>query len=216
MPITVTSDSIEIRRNESSSVVSLKDYILCTFPNGQVLKSLKLRLNNVNDEDYYKFTYNKSDTNVYYNNNYIGNPENIIDDNWTQVGSATYEESKEGLYVDSSGLNNDGFLSIQLNQNSKTNSNTYIVIASPQLVATQLGIDGVKEFLIDETNTDVYDATKLITQYFPIVQDELSSNYYPFVNKINVNNIRFNAPSNKSLADYKDYNNYLLSKLIFI
>ena len=206
MPISVSSDSIEIRRNETSSVVSLKDYILYTFPNGQVLKSVKLRLNNVINEDFYKFSYTKSDTNVYYNNNYIGNPENIIDSEWTKIVTMSYDESIIGFKVDSSNLNSNGFLSIQLNQNSKTNSNTYIVIASPQLVATQMGIDGVKNFLIDETNTDVYDASKLITQYFPIVQNELSSNYYPFVNKINVNNIRFNAPSNKSLADYKDYN----------
>ena len=216
MPISVSSDSIEITRNETASVVSLKDYMLYTFPNGQVLKSVNLRLNNVINEDYYRFRYTKSDTNIYYNNNYIGNPENIIDDNWTKIVTMSYESSIAGFTVDSSNLNPDGFLSIQLNQDSKTNSNTYIVIGSPQLVATQMGIDGVKNFLIDETNSDVYDASKLITQYFPIVQDinnpttisnkidDLYTNYYPFVNIPNTNNITFNALSNKLLIDYKN------------
>lgn len=216
MPISVSSDSIEITRNGTSSIVSLQDYVLYTFPNQQILKSVNLRLNSVVTNDYYKFSYTKSDTNVYYNNNYIGNPENIIDDDWTIITTMSYEDSIIGFTVDSSNLNPNGFLSIQLNQDSITNSNTYIVIACPQLVATQMGIDGVKEFLIDETNSSIYDASKLITQYFPIVQDinnpttisnkidELHTNYYPFVNINNINNITFYALSNKTMLDYTD------------
>ena len=209
--ISVTSDSINITRMvndvevndvEIQNPVSLKNYNLYEFPNGQILKSKNLRLNN--NGDYYKFTYTKSNTiEVFYNDTYIGNPKDIT--SWNSIDTITYAAAKDGFILNKNSINtDDGFLQIVLNENSKSNSDTYIVIASPQLVATQMGIDGVKNLLIDSTKSDVYAASELITRYFPIVQDESGSIYTPFVNIDNVNNITFTTLIDKQLTEYMD------------
>jgi hypothetical protein len=76
-----------------------------------------------------------------------------------------------------------------------------------------MGFDGVKEFLIDKNDGNIYDETKLVTKYIPIIQDPNNPTilinkvgqytyYYPFKNTANVNNVEFKTIVTKSISDY--------------
>jgi len=222
LDLMVISDEVEITRstNNGNSVTVttklLKDFKLYNFVNGQILKANCLRvLSNNFINDFYMLEYNKSNTLVYYNNKYIGNPEQINTNNeWgLPIVTKSFEDSKNGFYVNELGENVNGFLYVQVSENSKTNSETLFVIACPHLKATQMGVDGVKDFLIDKTNSFIYDETKLLTKYIPIVQDPNNSTqlvnvigvytyYYPFKNTANVNNVEFKTIVTKSIYQY--------------
>lgn len=224
LDLMVISDEIKITRstnngNGGTFIKLLEDFKLYDFVNGKVLKANCLRvLGNTLVDDFYKLEYNKSNTRVYYNNKYIGIPEEITE--WKEIVSKTFEESKGGFYVNESGENVnesgenvDGFLNIKLTENSKTNSESFIVIACPHLKATQMGLDGVKQFLINKTDTNIYDKDKLVTKYMPIFPDTnnttilidkvgIYTNYYPFKDTANVNNIEFKTIVTKAIHEY--------------
>jgi hypothetical protein len=222
LDLMVISDEIEITRSTNNgndvtvTTKLLKDFKLYNFVNGQILKANCLRvLNNTLVDDFYRLEYNKSNTLVYYNNKYIGNPEQInTNEEWGQpIVTKTFEDSKDGFYVNESGENVNGFLYIEVSENSKTNSETFIVIACPHLKATQMGFDGVKEFLINKTDESIYDENKLVTKYIPIIQDPNNSTilintvdeytyYYPFTNTANVNNVEFKTTVTKAIHEY--------------
>jgi len=222
LDLMVISDEVEITRstNNGNSVTVttklLKDFKLYNFVNGQILKANCLRVlsNNIVD-DFYRLEYNKSNTLVYYNNKYIGNPEQINTNNeWgLPIVTKSFEDSKNGFYVNELGENVNGFLYVEVSESSKTNSETLFVIACPHLKATQMGVDGVKDFLIDKTNSFIYDETKLLTKYIPIFQDPNNPTqlvnvigdytyYYPFTNTANVNNVEFKTIVTKSIYQY--------------
>jgi hypothetical protein len=220
--LNIISDEIEITRttnNGNDIIVTrnlLEDFKLYNFVNGQILKSNCLRvLSNTLVDDFYRLEYNKSNTLVYYNNKYIGNPEDLnANDEWgLPIVTKTFDESKNGFFVTEIGVNEDGFLFIEVNENSKTNSETFIVIACPHLKATQIGFDGVKGFLIDKTDGNIYDESKLVIKYIPIIQDpnnptilinniEEYTYYYPFTNTENVNNVEFKTIVTKFIYEY--------------
>jgi hypothetical protein len=207
MPIIISSDSITISRNtttgETSYTKSLKSFILYEFANGKVLKPLNVRvIESILNEEYI-LAYSKANTFVYYNSSYVGNPENIT--NWgTAISNVDFAKARVGFTIDQNGLNDNGFLNIGIGNNTRTNSITYFVIANPQLVATQLDINGAKQLPFDTTNPDVYDGTKLTTYYFNVNTE--TRVYNPFSAKTNLNNIKFTASSIKALIDYTDPN----------
>jgi hypothetical protein len=205
MPITISSDSVTITRNTlsglTSTTKSLKEFKLYTFYNGEVLKSLNLRAINSNITDFFVLAYSKANTFVYYNSSYIGNPELLSDLEWgTAILDVDFATAQVGFNVDQSGLNNEGFLRIGISNNTQTNSITYFVIAEPHLLASQLDVNGVLQTPFDTTDSSVYDATKLITYYFPA--NTQTSIYNPFATFANLNNITFTATSIKTIADY--------------
>ena len=219
LDLMVVSDEIEITRstnngNNEPVTKLLKDFKLYNFVNGQILKANCLRvLNNTLVNDFYRLEYNKSNTLVYYNNKYIGNPQQITE--WKKIVEKSFGDSKDGFYVNELVENVNGFLYIKLTENSKTNSESFIVIACPHLKATQMGIDGVKQFLINKTDTSIYDKDKLVTKYIPIFQDPnnttilidkvgIYTNYYPFAGTANVNNVEFKTIVTKAIHEYGD------------
>jgi hypothetical protein len=214
MPIIISSDSVIITRNTlsglTSTTKSLKEYQLYTFNDGTVLKSLNLRalISNINDP--YKLAYSKANTVVYYNSNYIGNPEDLTTGDWgTEIFNVDFATAQVGFTIDQNGLNNNGFLNIGISNNTQTNSITYFVIANPQLVASQLDINGIKNLPFDTMNSEVYDETKLITYYFPA--NTQTSVYNPFATFANLNNITFTVASIKAISDYADSSKNVVS-----
>jgi hypothetical protein len=205
MPITISSDSVTILRKTlaetTTTTHNLKDYKLYTFINGEVLKSLNLRSINLNEE--YILAYSKANTFVFYNNSYIGNPADLT--NWgTAISEVDFATARLGFNINQKGIDNtdNKFLNIGIGNNTRTNSITYFVIAEPQLVASQLDINGAASVPFDTTNPLIYDATKLITYYFPV---NLQTNIYtPFVDNPNLNNMIFTAASIKNLTEYTD------------
>ena len=221
MPLTVTSDSITITRTIGGGTPTitehfLQDYKLYTFINGQVLKPRSLRVANTINTEYYNFTYDKSNIIVYYNNKYVGNPADIPLSNWgNKIATVPFSLATLGFKIGSgsTGLNTNGFLTITLNQNSTHNTNTYFVVACPQLKATQMGVNGVKNVFSDKTNTSVYDESQLVTQYFPVLPDinnptivvrDFTSfiEYYPFSNIDNINNVIFRTYNRQPILSY--------------
>ncbi len=221
LDLMVISDEIKITRstnngNGGTFIKLLEDFKLYDFVNGKVLKANCLRvLGNTLVDDFYKLEYNKSNTLVYYNNKYIGDPEQINTNNqWGRpIVTKTFEDSKDGFYVNESEEDENGFLFIKLTENSTTNSESFIVIACPQLKATQMGVDGVKQFLINKTDTNIYDKDKLVTKYMPIFPDSNNTTipinkvgqdtyYNPFTDTANVNNVEFKTIVTKSIYQY--------------
>ena len=230
LELMVVSDEVQIIRttyNDGVTVVSgegekilLKTFKLYNFENGQVLKANCLKvLGNTFVDDFYKLKYNKSNTFVYYNNKYIGIPQQITE--WKEIVEKSFGDSKNGFYVNESGEDENGFLFIKLTENSKTNSESFIVIACPQLKATQMGVDGVKEFSINKTDTNIYDKDKLVTKYMPIFPDPVNTTipiitvpdtdtgdiytcYNPFYEKEKVNDVEFKTKVNKAIHEYGD------------
>ena len=106
LDLMVISDEVKITRTtydeNGVTVVTdttklLEDFKLYNFGNGQVLKANCLRvLSNTFVDDFYKLVYNKSNTIVYYNNKYIGNPEEInTNEEWgLPIVIKSFEESK--------------------------------------------------------------------------------------------------------------------------
>jgi hypothetical protein len=217
MPITISSDKVAITRTSYSTGEEVKvietkflqDCELYTFVNGDKLRSLNLRssgsiLNNSKADDFYSLTYGRSNISVYYNNSDIGNPTDLTDAEWgTKISETSFTNAKKGFIINETGLNSNGFLTVTASNDTKIGSISYIVIAKPQICATQLDIDGAKN-LPFTTNTDDYDATKLVTQYFPIVSSKIAD-YKPFYeyesNKIN--NVTFTS-IDKEFADYNN------------
>lgn len=203
MPIVLSSDTIRITRKSTNTIttdVPLINYKLYTFENGEVLKALNLRVSTAND--YHELVYSKSQTLVYYNSNYIGDPADLTNENWgTEILSVTFAEAKNGIIINSVGENEDGFLGFSVSDNTRTNSTTFIVIAMPQLFATQLTVDGAVQLPFNTNDNDFYDVRKLITMYFPI--NYYASVYNPFFNsEFYVNNVTFTGDFSKDLYKY--------------
>lgn len=206
MPIIINSDSVTITRNTlsglTSDTVALQAFKLYTFINGEVLKVLNLRAKDSNINDFYMLAYSKANTFVFYNNIYIGNPEDLTNEEWGEaISDVDFSTAQLGFKIDQNGLNNDGFLNIGISNNTQTNSITYFIIANPQLVATQMDINGVKQIPFDTTNTEIYDDTKLITYYFPATNTNI---YKPFESNVNINNVTFTKTFVKELTEYTD------------
>lgn len=210
LPIVLSSDSVRIIRNSTpqySQVFQLSEYKLYQFNNLEVLKALNLRISSPID-DYYELVYSKSQTLVYYNSNDIGNPDDITDQDWgTKILDIDFSVAKTGVKIDQNGQNDaGGFLFFNVSDTTRTNSTTFIVIATPQMFAKQLSVDGVVQLPFDTTNSDFYDENKLITMYFPITDSNV---YEPFsqvaVGK-NVNNVTFTFTGDlsKPIKDYVD------------
>jgi hypothetical protein len=143
--------------------------------------------------------YSKANTYVFYNNSYIGNPADLTNWDWgVAISNVDFATARVGFNINE-------FLNIGIGNNTRTNSITYFVIAEPQLVASQLDINGAASVPFDTTNPLIYDATKLITYYFPVTNQTFQTNVYtPFSTNANLNNITFTATSTKALTDYTD------------
>lgn len=211
MPITISSDSVTITRTSSVTGISssitklLQDYELYTFVNGEILKSLNLRANwsSPNTSDYYFLNHGKANMLVYYNNSYIGNPQDITVQDWgTKISEVGFSDAKNGFTLTEIGLDNDGFLTVTVNDDIVTDSVSFYIIAEPQMSASQLAMDGAKIFPFDTTDARVYDASKLITTYFPITSVG-NTGYKPFETIASLNNVTFTS-INKEFIDYNN------------
>jgi len=213
LPIFLRSDSVRIIRNLTppySEEFQLSDYKLYQFVNGEVLKALNLRVSSsVNINDYYELVYSKSQTLVYYNSNDIGNPADITDQGWgTKILEIPFIDAKIGVFIDQTGKDDEDdeerFLFFRVSDNTRTNSTTFIVIATPQMFATQLSVDGVVQVPFDTTNSDFYDENKLITMYFPITDSNVYNPFSQVAVSKNVNNITFTGFFEKNINEYSD------------
>jgi hypothetical protein len=215
MPIIISSDEVKITRTSYSTGVEVKvietkllqDCELYTFVNGDKLRALNLRasgtiLNNSKVDDYYLVTHGRANISIYHNDSDIGNPAEA---DWgTKISEISFTNAKKGFIINETGIDINGFLTVTASDDTKTDSISFIVIAKPQICATQLDIDGAKNLPFDKNNTSEYDATKLVTRYFPIVSSKIAD-YKPFesISNLNINNVRFTSID----KEFSDYNN---------
>ena len=211
MPITISSDSVKITRTSSETGISssitklLQDYKLYTFLNGENLMSLNLRANwsTAKIGDYYLLNYGKANMSIYHNNNYIGNPQDITETDWEKISEVSFSEAKNGFKISGTKLDADGFLTVSTTDDIRVDSESFFVCAGPQMKATQLTINGAKVLPFDTTDTSMYDENELITTYFPITSELETTEYNPFIEINNLNNVTFTS-INKNFADYND------------
>jgi len=225
MNMAVSSDYVTISRRTTTGTSEtnyyLQDFKLYSFNFDQVLKSSSLRVLQTTVSETYSITYDKSFAIVYYSSKYVGNPNNFASGDWNQITNVPYVQAQYGFTVNSTtrtdtddGTNNgSGHITITLNDFTNDDSTTYFVIAAPQLKATQIGIDGIKTVYPQKTNASVFDSSKILTNYAPVVPDVNDTNlvvidsgvfidYFPFLNTPNVNNVKFRTSFKREISEY--------------
>jgi hypothetical protein len=203
MPINVVADNVMITRrvNGDSTVIykTLADYVLYDFDNG--IKLISKGIQSPTDLQY-NILYQKSNTKVYFVNDYKTNPLSI---SWpsSPIVELSLSSLEHGIYMDYNGENVDGYIYLETNTNTREDSTSYFVYAPPYLYAQQATKYASKVFPFNIADN----LSELKTVYFAITNHE---NYYdevvlykPFKNTTNTNNVSLTT-NMKIMSDYLD------------
>lgn len=180
----VTSDEVTITRtilgNATVKTKLLEDYNLHTFENGKKLKALKLNVSPESElNDYYSLTYKKSDTKIFYSNEYIGNPLNIsIFSNQFQFA---FSDAKLGIRFNNEGSATNGYFKLTVTNETIPGTTSYFVVSPPYLAVSQNGVDILRK--LQNIQSSDFDITKKIQKYFPVISQNQSTKYNPFAGR---------------------------------
>lgn len=203
MPINVVSDSVKITRtfDGDSAVINktLADYLLYDFENG--IKLISKGIQSPTDLEY-EILYKKANTKVYFVNDYKTNPVSI---SWPTepIINLSLNSLDNGIYIDNVGENVNGWIFLEVNQDTREDSTSYFVYAPPYLHAEQATKYASNVFPFDIASNP----SALKTVYFPV-----SSCYSfvdgvwvfkPFANTTNTNNVALTLDA-KLLSEYLD------------